>query len=209
MDFSFLIKGIVAGLIIALPIGPVGAVCVQRLLIHGRKSGIISGLGGATADVFFASIAIFSANFISKFLIKNQFIFRYFTGFFLVYLGAKIFKTVKIDKKLVLRNESLASDYLSTFLITLSNPFLIFVFASVFAKFKIKHLYKYPDLAMSLIVGIFIGSMLWWVAMSFIIKIFKIKIKDHWVANLNKFFGLIIIIFGFAFLLVKKLSVIK
>ena len=57
--FELLIRGLLAGLIIAAPVGPVNVLCISRTLSKGRRSGLVSGLGAAAADTFYGSIAGF------------------------------------------------------------------------------------------------------------------------------------------------------
>mgnify|MGYP001616307432 FL=1 len=91
MDISFLIKGFLIGFSIAAPVGPIGVLCIRRTLAEGRVSGFFSGLGAATADAVYGSIAGFGLTFIPNFLINQQIWFRLIGGMFLCYLGIKTF----------------------------------------------------------------------------------------------------------------------
>ena len=82
MDFNFLINGIILGFSIAAPIGPIGVLCIRRTLAEGRAYGLVSGLGAATADAIYGSIAGFGLTFISNFLINQQVLLRVVGGVF-------------------------------------------------------------------------------------------------------------------------------
>jgi threonine/homoserine/homoserine lactone efflux protein len=89
MDIAFLLKGFVIGVSIAAPIGPISMLCIRRTLAEGRLFGIVSGLGGASADAVFGCIAGFGLTFISNIMIDQQAWLRLIGGVFLCYLGIK------------------------------------------------------------------------------------------------------------------------
>jgi threonine/homoserine/homoserine lactone efflux protein len=209
MDFSLFIKGFISGLIIAVPIGPVGAVCFHRLLINGKKSGVMSGMGGALADASFGLVGFYGLNFITKYLVANQTFFRFFIGFLLIFLGIRTLYHKKPGKDLISTNASLMADFISTFSLTITNPFLIIIFVEVFHKMKLKHFSHDPLLGASLFIGIFLGSAIWWIVLAMLMKLFHIKIKPNFEKHVNKFFGILIIIFGITFLLFKKVYLLK
>ena len=72
MLLLFFLKGIVVGIVIAVPVGPVGVMCVRRTVIEGKLAGFVSGLGAATADAVFGVIAGFGLSVVSDLLISYQ-----------------------------------------------------------------------------------------------------------------------------------------
>jgi threonine/homoserine/homoserine lactone efflux protein len=91
IDLLFLFKGLLIGFSIAAPVGPIGVLCIRRTLAFGRGSGLVSGLGAATADAIYGCVAAFGLTVISHFLIHQQFGFRLVGGGFLLYLGIRTF----------------------------------------------------------------------------------------------------------------------
>lgn len=71
-ELSFLIKGLIMGFSIAAPVGPIGLLCINRTLSHGRLAGLVAGLGAATADVVYGVVAAFSLTAVSTFLIGQE-----------------------------------------------------------------------------------------------------------------------------------------
>ena len=71
MDFSLFLRGLVIGLSIAAPVGPIGVLCIRRTLAQGRSYGLVSGLGAATADAVYGCAAGFGLTFISSFLVDH------------------------------------------------------------------------------------------------------------------------------------------
>ena len=90
MDVIFLLKGLIIGFSIAAPVGPIGVLCIRRTLTEGRSVGLVSGLGAATADAIYGSIAGFGLTFISSILVSQQRWFRLVGGVFLCYLGIHV-----------------------------------------------------------------------------------------------------------------------
>src|SRR5690349_24948695 len=88
---SFLLRGLIIGFSIAAPVGPIGILCIRRTLANGRMSGLITGLGAATADALYGAVAGFGLTAISTFLVDQQIWLRIVGGLFLVWLGVKTF----------------------------------------------------------------------------------------------------------------------
>ena len=86
MDLSFFLRGLLIGLSIAAAVGPMSILCIHRTLDRGRLYGFVSGLGIATADGVYGSIAGFGLTAISNFLVSHQLLIRLIGGLFLVYL---------------------------------------------------------------------------------------------------------------------------
>jgi threonine/homoserine/homoserine lactone efflux protein len=70
MDLFF--EGIIIGFAIAAPVGPIGVLCIRRTLAEGRASGLVSGLGAATADAIYASVAALGLAFVTNLLVGGE-----------------------------------------------------------------------------------------------------------------------------------------
>ena len=79
--------GTLVGFAIAIPVGPVGLVCIQRTISRNRKSGLVSGFGAAVADVLLASVGAFSITAIFSFITDHKSLLEVFGGFLLFFLG--------------------------------------------------------------------------------------------------------------------------
>jgi threonine/homoserine/homoserine lactone efflux protein len=93
MEPIFFLKGLIVGFSMAVPIGPVGIMCIRKTLTEGRSLGLINGLGGATADLLYAGIAALGLTFISDMITSQQFWMRLIGGGLLLFIGIKIFRT--------------------------------------------------------------------------------------------------------------------
>ena len=196
MDFSLLLQGTIIGFSIAAPVGPIGVLCIRRTLAKGRVAGLISGLGAATADVVYGCIAGFGLTFISQFLVDQQNILRLVGGLFLLYLGIKTFLSKDSEKRIENDDKGMWSAYLTTFILTLTNPITILSFVAIFAGMGIVSSGGDYASALMLVLGVFIGSMLWWMLLTGGASFFQKKINAEGLIWINKISGVIITTFG-------------
>src|SRR3989344_6339612 len=162
METIFLIKGLIIGFSIAAPVGPIGLLCIQRTITYGRTSGLLTGLGAATADGLYGAVAAFGLTIISNFLVGQQFWFRLIGGVFLLYLGIKTFLSKPAEKTVTESHKGLFSDYLSTVFLTLTNPTTILSFVAVFAGLGLGSMNGNTSSAILMVAGVIVGSAFWW-----------------------------------------------
>ena len=196
MDISFLLRGLVIGFSIAAPVGPIGVLCIRRTLAEGRASGLVSGLGAATADAIYGCIAGFGLTFISSILISQQVWLRLVGGGFLCYLGLKTFLARPVEQAVPVEGNGLVGAYASTFFLTLTNPMTIFSFAAIFAGLGVARASGNYASAGVLVLGVFIGSALWWFMLSAGVGLFRASFNPHRLRWVNRISGVIIIGFG-------------
>ncbi len=196
MDIFFLIKGIVLGLSIAAPVGPIGVLCIRRTLINGRLSGIVSGLGAATADGFYGIVAAFGLSYISNTLLGQQFWLRLIGGSFLFYLGIRTFVSKTSERSVFDERGNLWSDYVSTLFLTLTNPMTILSFVAIFSGLGLGSTGGNYASAATIVIGVVSGSALWWIILSSGVNIFRSKFNFRFLRFVNWISGLIIISFA-------------
>lgn len=191
-----MIKGLIVGFSIAVPVGPISLLCIERTLVKGRLTGLVSGLGAATADAVYGSIGILGITAISAILINQIFWIRLIGGLFLLYLGTKIFLSQPTAKNGEKEKNNLAENYISTLLLTLTNPMTILSFAAIFA--GISNLADSGNLLSGIlfVAGVFLGSALWWLILSSTIGIIRKELSKEAATLINKASGLLIIGFG-------------
>jgi threonine/homoserine/homoserine lactone efflux protein len=165
MSIYLLIEGIMIGLVVAVPVGPLGLLCINRALMLGPLYGLCSGLGVATADAIAAGIAALGITLISGFLTDYQVLLRFIGGIFLCYLGYKIYRTEPVSRVPINTVNGLLSAFATTFVLTLSNPVTILSFVAIYAGWHVPSLHGQYVAAATLTVGVFTGSTLWWVGL--------------------------------------------
>jgi threonine/homoserine/homoserine lactone efflux protein len=195
-EIHYFIKGLIIGLSISVPVGPIGILCIRRTLAQGRMVGFLSGLGAATADGLYGAIAGFGLTFLVDFLIGKQIWIRMIGGGLLCILGVKTFLSKPAEGGASVEGNSLRNAYLSTFFLTLTNPMTILFFAAVFAGLGVGSVGDHYVSAGILVSGVFIGSAMWWLVLcgftGLLQKLLNLK-RLQW---LNRISGLIILGFG-------------
>ena len=195
MALTFLLKGLALGFSIAAPVGPIGLLCIRRSVAEGRNVGLATGLGAATADAAYGAVAAFGLTAISTFLQNQKFLLGLSGGIFLCYLGINTFFSKPAENAADARGSGLFSAYCSTLLLTLTNPMTIFSFIAVFAGFGLGISSDYIG-ASALVVGVFVGSALWWLLLSSGAGAFRSRINAKWMQTVNRLSGCLIFAFG-------------
>jgi threonine/homoserine/homoserine lactone efflux protein len=196
MDIGFLLRGVVIGFSIAAPVGPIGVLCIRRTLAEGHASGLISGLGAATADAIYGCIAGFGLTLISSFLISQQVWLRLVGGSFLCFLGFRTFLSKPAEQAASTKGKGLVGSYVSTFFLTITNPVTILSFAAIFAGLGIGGASVSHVSAALLVLGVFIGSALWWFILSGVANVFRAEFSRDKLKWINRVSGIIIATFG-------------
>ncbi|HEY7909048.1 MAG TPA: LysE family transporter [Thermomicrobiales bacterium] len=196
MDLRFLIRGMIFGLSVAAPVGPMGVLCIRRTLADGRIAGLVTGLGTATADACYGAVAAFGLTFVSSFLVNQQFWLRLIGGAFLCYLGATTFLSRPAERPAIVRASGLRSAYFTTFALTLTNPLTILTFAAIFAGIGAGEMHGAYGSAALLVLGVFLGSALWWLLLSSGTGLVRTKLTPARLVWVNRISGGVIATFG-------------
>ncbi|HOC70974.1 MAG TPA: LysE family transporter [Candidatus Hydrogenedentes bacterium] len=194
----FFLKGLLVGLSISAPVGPMGLLCIRRTLAFGRLSGILTGLGVATADGTFSTLAAFGVAVISQVLTEHGLLFRLFGAVVLLLLGARIFfsavqAALPDEKTPARRNLTL---YLTALMLGLSNPLAILFFSAVFTGSGLADTGGSLLAGCMLVAGVVSGSLLWWVALSTAVSLLGRKLAPRTLSCINRASGLLIALFG-------------
>ena len=204
IDLSFLLKGFIIGFAIAAPVGPIGILCIRRTLADGRLTGFFSGLGAASADMSYGAVAAFGLTAFQNLLMGAQYWLHLIGGLFLIYLGIRTFLTKPPNKASAESlNHNLFQAYLSTLVLTLTNPATIISFTVIFAGLRLGEAHGNFLSAGLLVGGVFFGSSVWWLTLSLIVGLFRERFTPSWMFWVNRLAGTIILAFGFFALIIK------
>ena len=201
MDISFLMRGLIIGFSIAATVGPMCILCINRTLHKGQLYGLVSGLGIATADAVYGSIAGFGLTVITSFLVSQQMWIHLIGGLFLVYLGIKTTFTRPPERAVAAKADGFVGAYVSTFLLTLTNPLTILSFAAIFAGIGVGGASKSYLSAPLVVCGVFLGSVTWWCILTSGISLLRKRFTARWLLWINRISGVIILLFGILALL--------
>ena len=201
MDFSalaWLAKGLLLGLAIAAPVGPIGVLCIRRTLASGWLTGFLTGMGAATADGFYGGVAAFGLTAISGALVAQQGVVRVVGGVLLCYLGIRTLLAKPAAEAASARGgHGLAGAYLSTVGLTLTNPATILSFAAVFAGLGLAATVGNIIIAPGLLtLGVFLGSACWWLLLSGGVSLLRIRLTSGALRWVNRASGILLLGFG-------------
>ncbi|WP_169733578.1 LysE family translocator [Clostridiisalibacter paucivorans] len=191
------LKGILIGIFVSLPVGPIGLLSIQRTLNRGWKIGFLSGVGAAVSDLVYSSIAILGMGFIDDFLERNRYIINEITGILFLIIGISIIMKAVCNKKVNTETkEDIIHPAFSTFLMGLSNPMTFFIFLAIFTKIGIDVNVDNFKQNIVLVISIFLGSSILWFFTSNLVKESKKNYKECSLSFIDKIIGTIISIFG-------------
>lgn len=189
------LKAFFIGFAIAAPVGPIGMLCIRKTIEFGFAGALAVGLGAAIADGVYGVIAATGFSALINYLIERTTIVQIIGGAFLLYLACK--EILNKPSNIVLSNTShgqLGKLSVEVFFLALANPMTILSFIGVFASIGV--ISTNPTESIFMVLGIFIGSMVWWIILgSFIIKI-KHKLPEVFLAKIRYFSALILGGFG-------------
>jgi threonine/homoserine/homoserine lactone efflux protein len=200
MDILVLIlSGLLIGVAVAAPIGPVNLICIRRTLKYGMLNGFMSGAGAAVGDGVFAIVAAFGVTAVISFVAAYSGWLQLVGGVFLLGLGVRTwFDHPHLDDKLP---DGSLGDLLPvisvTFFLTITNPATMLGFIAIFggvADFTIgTEDYMRASILVASVIG---GSVLWWAAITGFVSLFRDRMTDTGLALLNKVSAVIIVLFG-------------
>ena len=203
-----LLKGIVMGVAIAAPVGPIALLCIRRTLAQGRLVGLATGFGAATADGLYGMVAAFGLTALSDLLVNHTNFLQLIGGIFLCYLGLTAFLSKPTVVSTALNPSSLhpltplrlLPAYASTLALTLTNPATILSFVAIFAGLGITQT-SYAS-SVTLVFGVFTGSVLWWLVLVSGVAYLRNRLTPERLAKFNqvsvKVFGVLLLGFGLA-----------
>jgi threonine/homoserine/homoserine lactone efflux protein len=192
-------KGMLIGMIASAPMGPVGILCVQRTLNKGRWYGMVTGIGAAVSDILYAGITGFGMAFVMDFINndQNKFYLQIIGSVVLLAFGIFTWRTdpTKNMHQSGLQRGSLWYNMWTAFLVTFSNPLIVFLFMGLFAQFA----FVIPEHPFEMLVGfasIVGGALLWWYGLTWLVDKIRTIFQDDGIRIINQIIGVVVIVFS-------------
>ena len=197
----YLIKGVLAGLTISVPLGPIGVLLINRTVNKGIRSGFASGLGIATADTFYALVAAFGLSFLTNFMLQQQLSLKLIGGISLLFMGWKIYNKNPFTIRNIFskhysekcKRSNIFVDFFSMFALTITNPFTIVFYGTMFTVLGLTVANLGARGVYAVALGIYLGAAIWWLILSSGINLFRNKLRLRSVWLINKIMGGLII----------------
>ncbi|MDR2921655.1 MAG: LysE family transporter [Tannerella sp.] len=193
-------KGIIIGVLVSAPMGPVGILCIQRTLSKGRWHGFVSGLGATVSDVIYAALTIFFMGLVINFVETNQRYLEIFGSIVLGLVGYYIFRSnpVKSLQKSQSRKRTYLQDFVTAFLLTFSNVLIVLMYIALFARFTFILPTHSVWQSLEGLSGIALGAILWWFVITFIVSKLRRWFNIRGIRLLNQTVGGIILVLSVA-----------
>lgn len=197
-EFELFLRGILLGLAVAAPVGPIGVLCIQRSLAGGFWTGFSGGIGTAVADALYAALAAAGFAVLAGSLGPAQQILQWGGALFIAWLGWRTFSSVPAEASAdaPMQGRPLRL-FAVTFVLTMSNPSTILSFAALFAGLGLAADASIAA-ASSAVAGVFIGSLLWWALLSGTIAALRQRVNPEMRRWINRIAGSVLILFAIA-----------
>ncbi len=193
LDFIF--KGMLIGIIASAPMGPVGVLCVQRTLNKGRWYGFVTGVGAAVSDLFYAVITVYGMSLVMDFVNnqQNKFYLQIVGSLLLLAFGVYTYRTDPTRNMHRSGNNrgTLTHNGITAFLVTFSNPLIIFLFLACYAQFAFVLPHHPFEMAVGLL-SIVTGALLWWFGLTWLVDKIRGKFDDNGIKLINQVIGAVV-----------------
>ncbi len=191
---SMILKGLIIGVIVSAPVGPIGILCIQRTLNGGKGHGISTALGATASDLLYAIIAAFSMSMVVDFIDAHRFLLQIGGTIIVFFFGLYTYATNPVSKLKKMRggNQNYLQDFVSSFFLTITNPLVVFLFIALFAKYS--YLTDDASLVDSILGILFIlmGACFWWTAVVGIVSHFRDRFNMRGLYVINKGTGILL-----------------
>lgn len=190
------IKGIIIGILVSAPMGPVGMLCIQRTLNKGRWHGFITGIGATFSDIIYAVLTCLGMGVVINFVEANQQPLQLAGSIVLGLFGYYIYRSnpIKSLRKGREKKLSYTQDLITAFLLTFSNMLIVLLYIGLYARFGFVLPEHSIPMLMAGIGGIGIGALCWWLSITSIITKLKKHFNIRGVGIMNKAVGFIIMV---------------
>lgn len=190
------LKAFIIGFSIAMPVGPIGMLCIKNSLAYGFRIGLAVGIGAACADSIYGFLAGGGLAVISQFLLNYSSIIKIIGSLILLYLGGMEIKNAAKTpgKEAAIKSKKFYKVIVATFFLTLTNPMTILSFIGVFAAIGGVNLNGFSIAIM--ILGVFCGSLAWWMTLAGTTSIIRHKISHKLMTEIKIISGIILLGFG-------------
>lgn len=193
-------RGLAIGLLISAPMGPIGMLVIQRTLGKGRWPGFFTGLGASLSDLIYCLLTGMCLSFITDFIDQHQLLIQIIGSIVLAAFGFYLYKKnpTRSLKTPDIKATNYWSDFVTGFLLTFSNPLILFFIIGLFARFNFImpefgwHHYVFAYLS---ILG---GAILWWYGITMGVNHLGKRINVRSLKIINRTIALILLVMAIA-----------
>lgn len=192
---GYLLRGVLIGLLFGVPAGAVGAMTAQRAYSSGLRAGLLTGLGSSVADCLYACVGAFGLSIISDYLLAHQTTINLLGGVIILTMGLGLLLKKSEPDTQEAQPAQGARLFLSSFAVGITNPAAILTFLFAFSWFGLGGGMAPVD-GFLLVTGVFIGTYIWWIALSAGVVAIKKRMKKYSLRTIEKCFGVVLLGFS-------------
>lgn len=174
---NIMTSGLLIGIFVSAPMGPIGMLVIQRTLNKGRRPALFTGLGAALSYLTYSLLTGLGLSFVTDFITTNELLLQILGSVVLIGFAFYLFRknpTLALKKPEAVPN-SYWKDFATGFLFTFANPLILFFIIGLFARFN----FILPEFRFyHYILGyasIYAGALLWWWMITYFIN----KVRSH------------------------------
>lgn len=189
-------RGLAIGALISAPMGPIGMLVIQRTLGKGRWPGMFTGIGAALSDLIYCLLTGFGLSFITDFIDEQQLWLQLVGGVVLAIFGVYLFRknpTRSLKTASEMPANSFWSDFITGFLLTFSNPLILFFIVGLFARFC----FILPDFGVGHYIFAYLcllgGALLWWYGVTWLVNRLRRRFNVRSLRLVNRIIALILL----------------
>ena len=204
---ELILKGFLIGVVVSAPLGPVGVMCIRRTLNKGRWHGFMTGMGASMSDLLYAVVTAFGMSFVYDFINNehNMFVLQLVGCLLLFVFGLYTFRSnphaYRTDPMAKLHTVpatkgKLAYNFITGFVVTISNPLIVLLFVAMFARFS----FVLPEVGVperiSGYAAIWVGAVAWWFIITYAVNKLRACFDVRGIWLLNRIIGSVVMLFG-------------
>lgn len=196
---NIIFAGIMIGILISAPMGPIGVLVIQRTLNRGRRKGLATGLGASLSDVIYCLLTAFGLSFVNEFISTHRVILQLIGSLVLVAYGIFLFVNNPTRKRVDLtksagRSGTFLRDFATGFLLTFSNPLILFFIIGLFARFNFLDIPTSAGHYIAGFIAIATGAVGWWTGITYLIDRIRGRFTIRSMRRINRAIAILVIL---------------
>ncbi|MDE6229625.1 MAG: LysE family transporter [Muribaculaceae bacterium] len=192
-------RGFAIGVLISAPMGPIGMLVIQRTLTKGRWPAFFTGIGASISDLFYCILTGAGIAFITDFIASQQLLLQIFGSIAIAIFGIYLFRknpAKELQRPDVAETNTYWSDIVTGFLLTFSNPLILFFIIGLFARFNfLLPEFRYYHYAAGYL-SIAVGALAWWFLITFLVNKMRTHFNVRSLYLLNRIIGSLLMLFA-------------
>ncbi|MCM1522185.1 MAG: LysE family transporter [Muribaculaceae bacterium] len=195
---AIIFRGVLIGLLVSAPMGPIGMLVIQRTLNRGRWPAFFTGVGAGLSDLIYCLLTGLGLSFVTDFIETHQSLLQLIGSIVLAVYAGYLFVS-NPSRRLSpgrVTTHGYWRDFATGFLFTFSNPLILFLIIGLFARFS----FLAPEFAayhyVAGYIAILAGAVAWWFGVTWFVD----KVRGHFNLRslwlLNRILAAVILIMG-------------